>query len=314
MNAVRPRPVDPFWRVLLLTLKHYELLVVLAEELHFGRAASRLGISQPMLTQQLKQMEDIVGTLLFDRNRRRVSVTQAAALILPEARSVIRQARRAEDVALRAGRGGLGELRLGYIGAIAYNGVLTRLLSHFRPQAMQIDLQLALMDLDRQFPEVAAGTLDAGLVRLPFPDMPEGIEARILHYEELWITLPENHPLAAEEEISLSKFDRADFIATHLPPSTGFSAAAHSAWAQAGVTPHIVYRAPQFAAIISLVAAGLGVAIVPDGMQRAHLPGVVYRPLRDVTVKAPIALIYRRDHKSPPLDLLLSSIDPALPA
>jgi DNA-binding transcriptional LysR family regulator len=293
----------------LLTLKHYELLTVLAQELHFGRAAQRLGISQPMLTQQLKQMEDIVGTLLFDRNRRRVSVTAAGELILPEARAVVRQARRAEDVALRAGRGGLGELRIGYIGAIAYNGVLTRLLSHFRPLATQIDLHLTLMDLDRQFPEVAAGNLDAGLVRLPFPDIPDGVEARILHYEDLWITLPEDHPFAAEAEIDLAKFDRADFISTHLPTNSGFSAAAHSAWAQVGVTPHIVHRAPQFASIISLVAAGLGVAIVPECMQRVHLPGVVYRPLRDVTVKAPIALIYRRDRESPPLELLLKSLN-----
>lgn len=295
----------------MLTLKHYELLTTLAEELHFGRAAQRLGISQPMLTQQLKQMEDLVGALLFDRTRRRVDVTPAAKLILPEARAVLRQASRAEDVALRAGRGLLGELSLGYIGAVSYNGVLTRVLSNFRPLARQVDLKLVLMDLDRQFPEVAAGNLDVGLVRVPFPDMPEGVEARIVHHEELWITLPQDHPLAGEETVDLSLFDGADFIGTHLPANVGFSAAAHSAWAQAGVTPNIAYRAPQFAAIISLVAAGLGVALVPDSMRRANLPGVVYRPLRGIVVKAPIALIYRRDNESRTLDLFLKSLVPA---
>lgn len=96
----------------MLTLKHYELLVVLAEELHFGHAAVRLNISQPQLTLQLQQMEEVVGAVLFDRNRRRVRLAPAGALILPEARAVLRQARRAEDIALRAGRGMMGNWRL----------------------------------------------------------------------------------------------------------------------------------------------------------------------------------------------------------
>ncbi|WP_158243233.1 LysR substrate-binding domain-containing protein [Acidimangrovimonas sediminis] len=294
----------------MLTLKHYELLVTLAEELHFGRASQRLGISQPMLTQQLKQMEEIVGTLLFDRNRRRVSITPAAKQVLPEARAVLRQAYRAESVALQAGRGLLGELSLAYIGAVSYNGVLTRILSNFRPFAQQVDLKLAMMDLDKQFPEVTAGNLDVGLARLPYPEMSDALNAHVLHHDELWITLPAGHPAAEEDAVDLSQFDGADFIATHLPPNVGFSAAAHQAWAKAGITPNITHRAPQFSAVISLVAAGLGVALVPDSMQRAGLPGVVYRPLRDLKVEAPIVLIYRRDNENPTLELFLKSLRP----
>ncbi|MDO5604211.1 MAG: LysR substrate-binding domain-containing protein [Paracoccus sp. (in: a-proteobacteria)] len=293
----------------MLTLKHYELLTVLAEELHFGRASQRLGISQPQLTQQLKQMEDIIGTRLFDRTRRKVTITPAGQLILPDARAVASHARRAEDVALRAGRGLLGELSLGYIGAAAYNGVLTRVLSNFRPRATQIDLRLVLMDLDQQFPEVIAGNLDAGIVRLPYPDISPYLRIRSLHHENLWIALPECHPLAKSDLVRLSDFDGADFIATHLPPNTGFSAAMHAAWAEAGITPNITYRVPQFASIAALVEAGLGVAIVPDALCRVNLPGVVYRPLAGTTIRAEIALIYRQDRESPPLRLFLSSLD-----
>lgn len=293
----------------MLTLKHYELMSVLAEELHFGRAAQRLGISQPQLTQQLKQMEDIVGTLLFDRTRRKVSISPAGQLILPDARAVVRHARRAEDVALRAGRGLLGELSLGYVGAVAFNGVLTRILSNFRSRAAQIDLRLVMMDLDRQFPEVAAGNLDVGLVRLPYPDIPPEIVARTLYHEALWVALPDTHPLVGEVDINLSDLNGEDFIATHLPTNIGFAAAAHAAWTEAGVTPNIVHRAPQFAAIVSLVGAGLGVAIVPEAMRHAMLPGVAYRPLRGTTKTAPIALIYRSDRESPPLNLFLASIE-----
>jgi DNA-binding transcriptional LysR family regulator len=292
-----------------LTLRHYELLTVLAEELHFGRASLRLGMSQPQLTQQLKQMEDIVGTRLFDRTRRKVALAPAGRLILSDARAVIRHARRAEDVALRAGRGLLGELSLGYIGAAAYNGVLTRVLRNFRPRAAQIELRLLLMDLDRQFPEVTAGNLDAGIVRLPYPDISPQLVTRSLHQEDLWIALPADHPQAAQARVNLANFDGADFIATHLPPNTGFAAAVHAAWAEAGITPNITYRVPQFASIVSLVEAGLGVAIVPDALCRVNLPGVVYRPLAGTTKRAEIALIYRRDRESPPLELLLSSID-----
>lgn len=293
----------------MLTLKHYELLTVLAEELHFGRASQRLGMSQPQLTQQLKQMEDIVGTRLFDRTRRKVAIAPAGQLILPDARAVIRHAQRAEDVALRAGRGLLGELSLGYIGTAGYNGVLTRVLRNFRPKATQIDLRLVQMDLDRQFPEVIAGNLDAGIVRLPYPDISQHLATRSLHFEDLWIALPKDHPQAAREEVSLAAFDGADFIATHLPPNMGFAAAVQAAWAEAGITPNILYRAPQFASIVSLVEAGLGVAVVPDALRRVHLPGVVYRPLAGTTKRAEIALIYRRDRESPPLELFLSSID-----
>lgn len=293
----------------MLTLKHYELLTVLAEELHFGRASQRLGISQPQLTQQLKQMEDIVGTRLFDRTRRKVVIAPAGQLILPDARAVIRHAQRAEDVALRAGRGLLGELSLGYIGAAAYNGVLTRVLRNFRPKATQIDLRLLLMDLDRQFPEVTAGNLDAGIVRLPYPDISPQLVTRSLHHEDLWIALPKDHPQAAKDRVSLAAFDGANFIATHLPPNVGFAAAMHAAWAEAGITPNITHRVPQFASIASLVEAGLGVAIVPDALRRVNLPGVVYRPLAGTTKQAEIALIYRSDRESPPLELFLSCID-----
>ncbi|MGQ3672505.1 LysR substrate-binding domain-containing protein [Xanthobacter sp. TB0136] len=298
----------------MLTLKHYELLVVLAEELHFGRAAQRLGISQPQLTHQLKQMEEIVGTLLFNRNRRRVELTRAGNLLLPEASGVMRHAKRAEAVALQAGHGLLGELRLGYIGAVTLNGVLTRLLTKFRTRAIKIQLQLLLMDLDQQFPEVKAGNLDAGLVRLPYPALSPDLATRTLYHENLWIALPRDHPMAEQEDVELAALGGEDFIATHLPASAGFSAAVHTACTEAGITPNVVYRAPQFTAIASLVEAGLGVAVVPEALGRVRLPGVVYRPLRDITVRAEIALVYRQDNRSPPLDLLLDCIEDAEPA
>lgn len=293
----------------MLTIKHYDLLVALAEELHFGRAAQRLGASQPQLTQQLKQMEEMVGTLLFNRTRRKVELTAAGRLILPEARAVLRHAHRAEDVALRAGRGMLGELTVGYIGAVAFNGVLTRVLSNFRARAARIDLKLLMMDLDQQFPEVTAGNLDVGLVRLPYPAISPEITARILHHENLWIALPAGHRLADQDRVSLAALAEDDFIATHLPPNTGFSAAVHAACAEVGITPNVVYRAPQFSSIASLVEAGLGVAVVPEALNRMNLPGVVYRPLSDVSARAEIALIYRHDRESPPLELFLSCID-----
>ncbi|HBM60033.1 LysR substrate-binding domain-containing protein [Salipiger marinus] len=294
----------------MLTLRHYELLVTLAEELHFGRAAERLGISQPQLTLQLKQMEEMIGALLFDRTRRRVALSTAGALLLPEARAVLRHAERAQDVALRVGRGMIGELALGYIGAAAYNGVLTRLVRRYRERAPQTTLQLTLMDLDRSIPEVAAGNLDAGIVRLPFPDLPASLTTRTLCAEPLWIALPEDHPLAAPGlPVALRDLKGEPFIATHLPPNSGFSAAMHRACASAGITPDIVQRSPQFASIVSLVAAGLGVAVVPEAIRHVQLEGVVYKPLDGLTVTADISLVYQTDRDSPPLALLLSCLD-----
>ena len=300
----------------MLTLRHYELLVTLAEELHFGRAAERLSISQPQLTQQLKQMEELIGTLLFERNRRKVELAQAGRLLLPEARAVLRHAARAQDVAMSVGRGTIGELALGYVGAASTSGVLARLLRAYRDRAPDVRLQLTLMDLDRQIPEVSAGNLDAGIVRLPFADMPENLVTRTLHEERLWIALPADHPLAdgpADGALDLAAFRDAPFLATHLPPNIGFSAAMHQACAGAGISPDIVHRSPQFTSIVSLVAAGLGVAVVPDSIRFLAVPGVVYRPLAGVAVTANISLVHQDSRESPALDQFLACLDAVRP-
>lgn len=292
-----------------LTLRHYELLVTLAEELHFGRAAERLGISQPQLTQQLKQMEELIGTMLFERNRRKVDLAPAGRLLLPEARAVLRHASKAEDVAMRVGQGRIGELALGYVGAASYSGVLARLLRLYRDRAPDVQLQLTAMDLDLQFPEVSAGNLDAGIVRLPFPNMPENVVTRTLLQEKLWIALPGDHRLKDSASIRLADLAGEPFVATHLPPNTGFSASMHQACAEAGITPDIVHRSPQFASIVSLVAAGLGVAVVPEAMKNMYVPDVIYRPLTDVTETANISIVYQAHRESPALDLFLSCLD-----
>ncbi|QDY70633.1 LysR substrate-binding domain-containing protein [Qingshengfaniella alkalisoli] len=294
----------------MLTLRHYELLIVLAEELHFGRASERLHISQPQLTLQLKQMEELIGTTLFERNRRKVTLAAAGELLLPEARAVLRHAARAEDVAIRAGKGMIGELRIGYIGAAAYNGVLTKLVRSYRDKTPDTQLTLSIMDLDRQVPEVAAGNLDAGIVRLPYPDLPDNISVRTLCQERLMLALSEEHKLAlSDAPINLSSLEDEFFVATHLPPNTGFSAAMHRACAVAGISPNIVHRSPQFASIISLVAARMGIAIVPEAIQHLCIKGVVYRPLADVDVTANISLVHQSGPVGPALELFLSCLD-----
>ncbi len=298
----------------MLTLRHYELLVTLSEELHFGRAAERLGISQPQLTQQLKQMEETIGTVLFERNRRRVVLGPAGSLLLPEARAVLRHAARAEAVAMQAGQGVIGELALGYIGAASYNGILTRLLRQYRERAPEIHLRLTLMDLDQQIPEVSAGNLDAGIVRLPYPNMPENVVVRTLCEERMMIALPRDHPRArSNEPIALADLEDEAFVATHLPPNTGFSAAMHRACTTAGITPDIVHRSPQFASIVSLVAAGLGVAVVPVSIGNVNIPNVAYRPLSDVRETANISLVYQKHRESPALELFLTCLNEVTP-
>ncbi|MEH0070163.1 LysR substrate-binding domain-containing protein [Pannonibacter sp. Pt2-lr] len=241
----------------MLLLRHYELLVILAEELHFGRASERLGISQPQLTLQLKQMEELIGATLFERNRRNVGLAPAGRLLLPEARAVLRHAARAESVAMRAGRGMIGELALGYIGAAAFNGVLTNLVRGFREKAPDTQLRLTLMDLDRQIPEVSAGNLDAGIVRLPFPNMPDNVMMRTLCQERLWIAIPQNHPLAEDDTpVHLASLGGEPFVATHLPPNTGFAAAMHRACARAGITPDVVQRSPSLPRSSALLRQG----------------------------------------------------------
>ncbi len=295
-----------------ITLRQCEVFKAIADELHFGRAAKRLGVAQPAVTQQLKLLEiAFQDEQLFDRNRRRVILTEFGAKMLPEIRALLQQAKRVENVAALAIEGRFGRLELAYIGSAAYAGILAPILRRFRTNAQNVELILREMDMDLQIQEITAGRLDAGFVRLPLPNIPDALVTRTIYEEDILLAVPPDHWLAGAIVAEVKDLAGEAFIFTHLGSNVGFSACAHRLCAEAGFTPDITQRASQFTAIVSFVSAGLGIAFVPSSAARLTHTGARFLPIVDTSIKSRIGLAYLAGRPNATLQHLLD-VTPAL--
>ncbi|UOA34321.1 Hca operon transcriptional activator HcaR (plasmid) [Sulfitobacter sp. DSM 110093] len=293
------------------SLRQYEVFIAIAETLHFGQAAAKLGVAQPALTQQLKHLETAFGDeLLFDRNRRRVMLTEFGRALLPEACALLQQARRVEAVAEAARTGQRGRIELAYVGSASYAGILGRLLREFRAGAADVDLILRELDMDLQISEIVAGRLDAGFVRLPLSGVPDTLLTRTVHSEDILLAVPPDHRLAKAPSVTMASLREENFIFSHLGPDMGFAACAYQLCANAGFAPRVAHRAPQFTAIVNFVSAGLGVAFVPASAARMKDAGVTFLPIKDATVNSRIGLAYLQDPTNPVLRRLLDAVEP----
>lgn len=291
------------------TLRQYEIFVAIAEELHFGRAAERFGVAQPALTQQLKLLEEAFGgELLFDRNRRRVRLTEFGATVLPEARALLRQARRVESVARLMAEGRGGRLEIGYVGSASYAGVLSRTLRTFLDGVSDVELVLQELDMDLQIHEIQSGRMDAGFVRLPVPGTPDNVRTLSILEEEIILAVSSSHRLAGSDSVKMTDLMDERFIFTHLGPDTGFAACAYALCSDASFTPNIVHRARQFTAIVSFVSAGLGVALVPASAARMDDEGVKFVRISDAARKSRIGLAYLDKPTNPALWRFLKTL------
>jgi DNA-binding transcriptional LysR family regulator len=291
-------------------LRQYEVFAAIADTLHFGQAAAQLGVAQPALTQQLKLLEaGFGGELLFDRNRRRVVLTDFGRTVLPEIRALLQQASRVETIANLARNGMRGRIELAYVGSAAYAGILGRVLREFRSGAEDVELILRELDMDLQIEEIVAGRLDAGFVRLPLSGVPEALVTHSIHDEDIMLAVPPGHRFAGAASVQMSKLRDEAFIFTHLGPDLGFAACAYQLCADAGFAPRIAHRARQFTAIVSFVSAGLGVAFVPASAARLSDTGVSFVPITDATVTSRIGLAYLEAPTNPALRRLLRALD-----
>jgi len=281
-----------------IELRHLRYFLATAEELHFGRAAERLHIAQPGLSQQIKNLEEMVGTRLFDRTRRSVRLTLAGELFAEEARRTLSQAEAAVTVARRAGRGEIGRITIGYVGSAAYTGKLTTLVGEFRDTYPEVDLQITEMEMQEQLMQLEGGTLDIGFIRPPVP-LPLGLSTIPLLFEEVLLAIPGNHPLADAPVVELERFRHDTFITPRHPPDVSFHKHTTTACQVAGFFPRLGPQGRDFVTIASMVAVGLGVALVPQSLGCIQMPGLVYRPIAGTPVRAELAVAFRRGEYSP---------------
>nr|WP_155690469.1 LysR family transcriptional regulator [Pseudomonas aeruginosa] len=287
-------------------LRHLRYFIAVAEELHFGRAAERLGISQPPLSQQIQALEEEIGARLFERTNRRVELTDAGRLFLDESRQVLAQVDKAVLLARRAHLGELGELKIGFTSSAPFTSTIPSSIHAFRKAYPDVHLDLQEMSSRQVLKALLEESLQVGVIRpLALPDAVHWVE---LFREPLVAVLRADHPLAAgsEDGLAIAALAEEPFVFFPRSYGTGLYDQVIALTRQAGFSPRIAQEASEAMTIIGLVSAGLGVSILPASFRRTRVDGVVYRTLSDPEATTAVWLVRRQNEGSP---LALSFID-----
>ncbi|HEY7945977.1 MAG TPA: LysR family transcriptional regulator [Casimicrobiaceae bacterium] len=277
-------------------LRRLRYFVAVAESLHFGRAAARLHMSQPPLSRQIQQLEREMGTALFRRSKRRVELTDAGAWLLGEARRLLAEAESLAAMTQRAASGETGRLTLGFISTVDYS-ILPGLLGAYRGAHPGVTLELRELTSDVQLRELHEGRIDAGMLLAPVDDA--ALALLPLLREPLVAAVPAADALARSRgPLSLGSLARRPFIIFPRSAAASLYDAIIEFCRQAGFAPRVAQEAIQMQTIVSLVSAGLGVALVPSSLRDMRRRGVVYRPLREDSPRLTVLLAWRAANRS----------------
>ena len=291
----------------MLSHRQLQSFVAVAEELHFSRAADRLGIAQSAISVQIQQLESDLGVRLILRNKRQpIALTDAGTLLYAEAVAALRHIERAEQVGLLAARGLNGNIRMGYVASAVTSGLLSRMLGSFRRSHERVRMQVIAMETPRQLCAIESGEIDVGLVR-PRRHYPDGVEACIIHSEPLMVAMPEDHELARQPAVQSADLRGLTFIAPQFNESEGFSEVLARLAAAAGFSAASEYHVNDFITATSLAAAGYGVVIVPESIRLFGQPGVTFRPISDFHERVHLALAYRKREISPAIRFFVAA-------
>lgn len=279
-----------------MDLRHLRYFVTVAETLNFGRAAKRLHISQPPLSRQIAALEAELGTRLFERTRRAVKLSTAGAALLPEARRLLREADGLKERARHFAAGRAGTLALGFLSMSAYN-VLPALLPAFHRAHPGVRLALQENTSDVQLAALALGEIDVGLVLPPVSD--PALEYVPLHHEPLVAALPAKRRWQRSAPLALGDLAGEPFIMFPPKVAPGLYDLVVAFCRRGGFAPRIEQEAIQMQTIVSLVAAGMGVALVPASLTHLRRTGVVYRQLAETSPPVEVGMTWRSGDDSP---------------
>lgn len=276
-----------------MDIRHFRYFLAVARHRNFTRAAEQLGIAPPTLSRQIQDLENDLGTRLFIRQQREVSLTEAGAALLIEAEATVRQFELAQRSAQRAGRGETGHIELGYVASAVYSDVLQRHVQSFSAEFPDVSLNVRESPMAILPGLVAEGRFDVGYIRSPMT-LPDGVEAIRLNSEGFVLALSQNAWLLGLKTITCEHLENEVFI---LPEQ--ISGTLHVA-AQGGYAPRLGPQPGGLVAVIALVSLGQGVAVVPESvMGHVTLPNVVYRRISGSDASSWLSLIHRRFEKAP---------------
>ncbi len=289
-----------------MELRHLRYFIAVAEELNFTRAAERLHIGQPPLSQAIQALEADVGALLFERTRRWVRLTEAGRLFLDDARRILELAGQAADTARRAQRGEAGELRIGFTFSTPLTPLFATVINRYRAQFPAVSLTLHEMATLPQLDALGQRSLDLGFVRPTDIPVPPAIALTTLRHDPLVAVLPATLPLARKKRIAIAELKDLPFVMYPPTAGTGIYPQIMRLCRAAGFVPRIGQVAGEASTIIGLVAAGCGVSVLPASFDRIRMDGACYRAIADHGATTTLLLARRSGEHSPLVDAFVA--------
>ena len=283
-------------------IRHLRYFATVAEELHFGRAAARLGIAQPPLSQQIQRLEQLLGVRLLERTSRRVQLTPAGEVFLAESRRVLDAVEGAVEAAQRVGRGESGTLRVAFAATVMFLA-LPGIIRSFRDRFPRVHLDLREMPTGPQLAGLRSGEIDIGFVREPRPD--PDLEIVTVMREPLRIAVNRSHPLAAKATLAVRDLQHEPFVLFPAELAPGLHAQVMGLCRAAGFEPNVVEESRELYTSVSLVEAGLGVSILPASVEKLGWTGVRYRAIPSARAETTIAAAWRREKARPLIDAFM---------
>ena len=281
-----------------MELRHLRHFVVLAEELHFGRAAQRLSISQPPLSFSIRRLEEDLGVRLFERSSRQVRLTAAGAAFLVESRRILGQAEDARALVGRIAAGLSGRLQLGFVASMLYRG-LPELLARFQREHPGIEVALRELNSGEQVEALRAGRLDAGFIHAP--TMPAGLDGIAWLTEPFVCCLPQGHPQAKRRRADLAALAGEPLVLFAREASPEYHDRIVSLCADSGFTPQRRHEVRHWLTVLGFVAAGMGVALVPASLARTGMAGVRFVALGNQRVQSVTRMVWAPQRATPAL-------------
>ena len=282
-----------------LSLRQLRCFVTVAEELHFRRAAERLHISQPPLTQRIQEMERDLGVELFLRAGHRVELTEAGRLVLAEAQATLTQADRVREVARLAAQGEAGNLRVSVVVSASFIPAFNEATNAFQRDYPKVTLELTETTSRGAMEALQQRKIDICVVRRGV-QLIEGVQQMELARDQLMLVMPYNHPKATAAKVALQDVADERFIAFASENSLTLSGQVMGLWSRLGLTPRVAQKADNALAILGLVAAGVGNAILPSTVSAIHIPNVVWKPIDmdEQWTASAIVMLYRSDFRN----------------
>ena len=293
-----------------MEFRHLRCFTVLAEELHFGRAAQRLAMTQPPLSLNIQQLEASVGARLFERNSRGVALTAAGLAFLPRAQALLEQAALAAREARDVGQGLAGQLQIGFAGTVLYRG-LPQVLRDFAAAHPKLRLALRELSSSEQLVELVHDRLDLGFVHTT--RVPAGFSQILVSSQPFMACLPSSHPLAKKKLLSLDHLKGEAFAIVMRAVSPDYHDRILAACADAGFEPSLAFELRHWLSVVSVIAQGLGVGLVPAALQQAGLPGVAFVPLAQPLAPYDTHCLWRTGRDQSALGAFLAAVRATAP-